>query len=111
MEIDDLKKISNALTVLLSEKQKQDKVSNFFILILGKCHLWEFVFIQQVVLYIYSISVWGLLMMIWRIIEAVSSASKYGILGGGVSTAHSGYRGVVANERQSRADDYALCLK
>ena len=91
MEIDDLKKISNALTVLLSEKQKQDKVSNFFILILGKCHLWEFVFIQQVVLYIYSISVWGLLMMIWRIIEAVSSASKYGILGGGVSTAHPGY--------------------
>ena len=30
VEIEDLKKISNALTVLLSEKQKQEKVSYQF---------------------------------------------------------------------------------
>ena len=53
VEIEDLKKISNALTVLLSEKQKQEKVSNF-IFILGKYNFWEFVFIQQMVLWVYS---------------------------------------------------------
>lgn len=31
MEVDDLKKVSNSLSVLLSEKQKQEKVSAFMI--------------------------------------------------------------------------------
>lgn len=30
VEVDDLKKVSNSLSVLLSEKQKQEKVSDFF---------------------------------------------------------------------------------
>lgn len=30
VEVDDLKKVSNSLSVLLSEKQKQEKVSTVF---------------------------------------------------------------------------------
>lgn len=37
MEVEDLKKVSNSLAVLLSEKQKQEKVSDYMLFMCFNC--------------------------------------------------------------------------